>query len=101
MIVVLLAPAAIVPVVVPPSEPVPEATERETFDAVVTLLAVPQGSVDVTVTEKVVVLAVGVATTSLVGAPRVTVKVALVPAARAGVPLVWVAVRETPASATE
>ena len=101
MIVVLLAPAAIVPVVVPPSEPVPEATEREMFDAVVTLLAVPHGSVDVTVTEKLEVLAVGVATTSLVGAPRVTVKVALVPAARAGVPLVWVAVNETPAWASE
>src|SRR5206468_4277779 len=94
---VVFAPAAIVPVVVPPSEPVPEATDRETFEAVVTLLAVPHGSVEVTVAEKREVLAVGVATTSLVGAPRVTVKVALVPAASAGVPLVCVAVKETPA----
>src|SRR2546430_704061 len=99
--VVLLAPAPIVPVVVPPSEPLPEATERETFEAVVTLLAVPHGSVEVTVTEKLDVFAVGVATTSLVGAPSVTVKVALVPATSAGVPLVCVAVKETPASATE
>src|SRR5437588_305355 len=99
--VVLLAPAAIVPVVVPPSEPVPLATERETLEAVVTLLAVPQRSVEVKVTEKLVVFAVGVATTSLVGAPSVTVKVALVPAASAGVPLVCVAVSDTPLSASE
>src|SRR5438093_1538247 len=99
--VVVFAPAPIVPVVVPPTEPVPDATERETFEAVVTLLAVPHGSVEVTVTEKLDVLAVGVATTSLVGAPSVTVNVALVPATSAGVPLVCVAVRETPASATE
>src|SRR5207244_4483840 len=99
--VVLLAPAAIVPVVVPPTEPVPEATESDTFEAVVTLLAVPHVSVEVTVTEKLEVFAVGVATTSLVGAPSVTVNVALVPAASAGVPLVCVAVNETPASATE
>src|SRR2546428_6575452 len=99
--VVLFAPAAIVPVVVPPSAPVPEATESETLEAVVTLLAVPHGSVEVTVTEKLVVFAVGVATTSLVGAPSATVKVPLVPAVNAGVPLVWVAVRETPAWAIE
>src|SRR5436189_135185 len=98
---VLFAPAAIVPVVVPPSEPVPEATESDTFDAVVTLLAVPQGSVEVTVTEKLVVFAAGVATTSFVGAPSVTVNVALVPATSAGVPLVCVAVKETPACAIE
>src|SRR5207244_54602 len=99
--VVVFAPAPIVPVVVPPAEPVPDATERATFEATVTLLAVPQGSVEVTVTEKLDVFAVGVATSSLVGAPSVTVKVALVPATSAGVPLVCVAVKETPASATE
>src|SRR2546427_175450 len=101
LVVALLAPEAIVAVVVPPSEPVPVATESETLEAVVTLLAVPHGSVEVTVTEKLVVFAVGVATTSLVGAPSVTVKVALVPAARAGVPLVWVAVKDGRASGTE
>src|SRR2546430_12927626 len=85
--VVWLAPAPFVPVVVPPSEPLPEATESETFDAVVTLLAVPHGSVEVTVTEKLDVFAVGVASTSFVGAPSVTVNVALVPAASAGGPL--------------
>src|SRR5205814_1000234 len=95
-VVVAFAAGAVVPVVVPPSEPVAEATERETLDAVVTLLAVPHGSVEVTVTEKLDVFAVGVATTSLVGAPSVTVKVALVPAVSAGVPLVCVAVSETP-----
>src|SRR5437588_458103 len=99
--VVLLAPAAIVPVVVPPSEPVPLATERETLEAVVTLLAVPQGSVEVTVTEKLEVFAVGVATTSLVGAPSATVKVAPVERAIGGVRLFWVAVSETQNSATE
>src|SRR3954463_16454931 len=99
--VALLAPAAIVPLGVPASEPVPEATESATPDAVVTLLAVPHGSVEVTVTVKLEVFAVGVETTSLVGAPRLTVKVALVPAESGGVPLVWVAVSETPASATE
>src|SRR5438045_3046233 len=99
--VVLFAPAAIVPVVVPPSEPVPVATESETFEVVEIGRAARRGRVEVTVGGKLVVFAVGVATTSLVGAPRVTVKVALVPAARAGVPLVCVAVSETPASATE
>src|SRR5712691_8085214 len=99
--VVLLLAAAIVPVIVPPSEPVPDATESVRLEAVVTLLAVPQGSVEVTVTEKLEVFAVGVATTSLVGAPSATVKVLLVPAASAGVPPVCVAVSETPASAIE
>src|SRR3954452_19718210 len=99
--VALLAPAAIVPLVGPASEPVPEATESETPEAVVTLLAVPHGSVEVTVTEKLEVFAAGVETTSLVGAPSETVKVALVPAESAGVPLAWVAVNETPACASE
>src|SRR2546422_210548 len=99
--VVVFAPAPIVPVVVPPTEPVPDATERETFEAPVTLLAVPLGTDAVTVAVYPVVFAVGVATTSLVGAPSVTVNVALVPATSAGVPLVCVAVKETPASATE
>src|SRR5438132_51726 len=99
--VVLLAPAAMVAGGVGTNETAPEATESDTLEAVVTLLAVPHGSVEVTVTEKLEVFAVGVATTSLVGAPSVTVNVALVPAASAGVPLVCVAVNETPASATE
>src|SRR2546425_442951 len=78
-----------------------EATESGRLEAVGRLAAVPQGSVEVTVTGKLEVFAVGVAPTSLVGAPRATVKVALVPAVNAGVPLVWVAVRETPAWAIE
>src|SRR2546429_287809 len=99
--VVVFAPAPIVPVVVPPTEPVPDATERETFEAPATLLAAPHGSGEVTVTEKLVFLLVGVATTGLFALPRVGVIAVFVPAASAGVPLVWVAVRETPASATE
>src|SRR5205809_246607 len=99
--VVVFAPAPIVPVVVPPTEPRPGAAEGETVEPGATLLAGPHGSVEVTVTERLDVLAVGVATTSLVVAPSVTVNVALVPATSAGVPLVCVAVRETPASATE
>src|SRR5438093_1214470 len=98
----VFAPEAIVPLL-PESVPVPATTASETPVPATTLLGVPHGSCDLIVTEKFAPAATfepGTAVIpSLVGAPSVTVKAALVPDASAGVPLVWLAVSETPASA--
>ena len=104
LIVTLPELRAIVPVRVPPRVPVPVLRVRATAVADVTLAALPLASWDWTTTLKAVP-AMGLAPplteviASLVGVPATTVKVDDVPAVRVGVPLVWVAVSETPLSA--